>query len=459
MRQNRTVIIAILSFLIVLGIAGSLVIYNWKIKRKETPDNTIKTENERSAQQETDLQEADLTAQLADAIEDLAPKGNTDCFTYEELPDGTLRITGYSEEKNIQNPYQVVIPSTIDGKQVSTLGRECLGMPYAGSLLELTVSEGITTIEENIIEYAYDISLIKLPDSATSIDEKAFWRNDTRWSVAIACSDTSYAYQYAKENGYATQVRKPALPENRFLSAYQNGTTTQIPYFAHIRTEGQKYDFVTIEYRDNEIQKRMDGEMIYQSSNEFLVLVLDKSQGDILQCIDSSCLDEDNVAFCGLQNVYCENFLSLADWNFDKEEDICCYQGVFGTGAASFSSLFLYDSDSGSYKNVPAFSLIDSPSLRTDKQCIYGFSRGGAAAHYIDRYEYIEGHLTNVAKLSQTVTDTNEVEIVDRRLVNGEWQIYHQQTFYPQDSSAEDAWSDAYEQSEILYIEDGYWDL
>ena len=39
------------------------------------------------------------------------------------------------------------------------------------------------------------------------------------------------------------------------------------------------------------------------------------------------------------------------------------------------------------------------------------------------------------------------------------WQIYHQETFYPEDSSAEDAWSDAYEQSEILYIEDGYWDL
>ena len=133
MRQNRTVIIAILSFLIVLGIAGSLVIYNWKIKRKETTDNAIKTENESSAQQETSLQEADLTAQLADTIDDLAQKGNTDCFTYEELPDVTLRITGYSEEKNIQNPYQVVIPSTIDGKQVSTLGRECLGMPYAGT--------------------------------------------------------------------------------------------------------------------------------------------------------------------------------------------------------------------------------------------------------------------------------------------------------------------------------------
>lgn len=28
----------------------------------------------------------------------------TDCFTYEELPDGTLRITGYDEEKNMKIP-------------------------------------------------------------------------------------------------------------------------------------------------------------------------------------------------------------------------------------------------------------------------------------------------------------------------------------------------------------------
>lgn len=100
---------------------------------------------------------------------------NAACFTYEELPDGTLRITGYEEEKNTQNPYQVIIPSVIDGKRVSTLGKECLGTSYTGDLVELTVSDGITAIEENIIEHAWDISLIKLPDSVTFIDEKAFW--------------------------------------------------------------------------------------------------------------------------------------------------------------------------------------------------------------------------------------------------------------------------------------------
>lgn len=62
-------------------------------------------------------------------------------------------------------------------------------MPYsAGNLLELTVSDGITTIEENVIENAYDISLIKLPDSVISIDEKAFGEMNIRgrlWWLAV----------------------------------------------------------------------------------------------------------------------------------------------------------------------------------------------------------------------------------------------------------------------------------
>lgn len=401
----------------------------------------------------------ELKSVLPEAIDDLVLKRATACFTYEELPDGTLRITGYDEEKNTQNPYQVMIPSMIGGKQVSTLGKECLGMPYAGNLLELTVPDGITTIEENVIENAYDISLIKLPDSVTSIDEKAFWRNEGPWPVVIACNDTAYAYQYAKENGYACQVMEAALPENDFLGGYRKGATTGIPYFAHIRTEGEKFDFITIEYRDNEVEKRLEGEFIYHEPNEFVVLVLDKVQGNILQCIDSSCLDAEKVAFCWLHGVFCQNFLSFADWNFDGEDDIRCYQGVFGTGAASYSSLFVYEPDGGFYKNVPEFLGIDSPSLRRDKQCIYGFSRGGAAAHYADRYEYIDGRLTYVARLSRIVNTGNEVEIVDERLLDGEWRIYRQETFYPRDPSAEEPWRDAYEQSECLYVEDGYWDL
>jgi len=57
------------------------------------------------------------------------------------------------------------------------------------------------------------------------------------------------------------------------------------------------------------------------------------------------------------------------------------------------------------------------------------------------------------------INEGDEVEIVDERLVDGEWQIYRHEIFYPRDMSAEEHWLDAYEQSESLYVEDGYWDL
>ena len=383
-----------------------------------------------------------------------------DCFTYEELPDGTLRITGYDEEKNTQNPYQVTVPSVIDGKRVSTLGKECLGKPYADHLLELTVSDGITTLEENVIESAYDISLIKLPNSVVSIDEKTFWRNDNPWPVVIACKDTAYAYQYAQENHYACQVIEPSLPENDFLDDYREGIVTALPYYAYLRREGQKYNYITIEFRENEMEKRLAGELVYHDPNEFLVLVLDKKSGHILQCLDSTCLDAEKVGFYRLEGVDCRNFLSLADWNFDGEEDICCYQGVFGTGAASFSSLFVYDSKSGLFENIPEFTGIDSPSLRPDKQCIYGFSRDGAASHYVDRFEYVEGAFMHVARLSMLGSGADEVEIIDERLSDGEWQIYCQETFFSGElSGGEESEQDAYEQAKVLYVGDGYWDL
>lgn len=186
MKKKKNRITGILSLLVLSGIIASLLVYGWKagavrqaaeedseedegdtasdleepyvlaylelLKEYAGDDNDVENERARFALAFIDDDEVpELKSVLPEAIDDLVLKRATACFTYEELPDGTLRITGYDEEKNTQNPYQVMIPSMIGGKQVSTLGKECLGMPYAGNLLELTVPDGITTIEENVI--------------------------------------------------------------------------------------------------------------------------------------------------------------------------------------------------------------------------------------------------------------------------------------------------------------------
>lgn len=267
------------------------------------------------------------------------------CFTYEELADGTLRITGYNEKENTQNPYQVIIPSTIDGKPVSTLGT---GAIASTKMLELVISEGITTLESRVIASGWHLCLVALPDSVIHIDEQAFCQKNTDYafSFAISCdSETSYAYEYAVENGFACQLVNPVTEENAFLQDYATGSQTSLPYHSHIRKEGSLHDYVAIEYRDiaYEVQEQMN------YNNEFAVLVLDKESGAVLQCIDSSSFDQNKISLYDLPEVDCQYLLSIADYNSDGNPDLCLYQGVYGTGAFSLSAIFLFDKDSGLY--------------------------------------------------------------------------------------------------------------
>ena len=400
-------------------------------------------------------------ASISDEEEETFPPAipaipDEECFTYEELPDGTLRITSYDESKNTQNPYQVIIPAYLDGKPVSTLGEDCL--THTDHLLELTISEGITTLEAYLQDFYSDISLVKIPDSVSSIDEKAFYRKDgdISRSIALACSDTSYSYQYALDNDFACQIIAPKLSENQCLEPFMDHG---LPYYCHYRVEGEMYDYVVMEYKDLEIERLLQGEHHYLEWNEFIVLVFYKGSDDILQCIDSSCVEPEKINFFHLQGVSYSSFLSIADWNFDGIEDLHLSQGYQGTGAQSYSSLFVYDADSACYVNVPEFLGIDSAERREDKKCIYGYVRGSASEHWVERYEYLDGKLVLTAQLTQTVTSEDAVEILDERMIDGEWQVYHEETFYPRDRTVKEPYLDAYEQAEVLYKNDGFWDL
>lgn len=197
-------------------------------------------------------------------------------------------------------------------------------------------------------------------------------------------------------------------------------------------------------------------------SNEFAVLVLDKESGNVLQCIDSSSFqNSETISLYQLPYVDCNALLSTADWDFDGFPDICLYQGVYGTGASSFYAIFLFDEDSGLYTHADNFPSLNI-NLRTDKQCIESSSRGGPAEHYVYRYQYIGGELTHVATLSlyDIWEDSSTGKGVrDDRLIDGEWQIYREETIILDEGYSDEAYSDAYKQLKYLYVDDGYWDF
>lgn len=390
------------------------------------------------------------------------------CFTYEELADGTLRITGYDENQNMGNPYQVIIPSTLNGKPVSTLGTQSI---QAHHLIELVISDGITTLENEVFASNWEPYLVVLPDSVIHIDEKAFYRKyGDILPLAISCdSEASYAYEYAMDNGFACQIVNPVTEENAFLQDYAVSCYISRPYLCHIRQEGDLYDYVVIEYLDiaKELQICLNSHRYFSTSsiwdfNEFAVLVLDKESGAVLQCIDSySFLYPEKISLYLLSGVYCQNLLRIADWNFDGIPDICLYQGYDGAGAEFHYAIFLFDESSGLYTEAREFP-IDNIRLRPNKQCIDSGYNDGPAQHYVYRYQYIDGELTHVATLSLYdiwEDDSRSVGVRDERLIDGEWQVYHEENIILKDDFSDDAFQAAYEQLTYLYVDDGYWDF
>lgn len=436
--------IPILSLLLIIPILSF-------VAKHSTPDFPSPDSTFLSIQETSFLPES--SAKETIPVETTLSTTPTSCFTYEELPDGTLRIIRYDPRENSHDPYHVTIPAIIDGKPVSTLGEKCLALPdiYSQNILELTISEGITTLEANLLEYIDTIYQINIPDSVTFIDEKAFQDTDrnTPHLIAIGCNDTSYAYQYAVKNDFACHIFHSVKPENNFLTEYRDKSYR--PYYCHYQIEGQTYHYTVIEYLD--FSKEWD--------NEFLVLVQDKTSKLILQYIDSSCVPEEKCTYHCFTGVDYRNFVSFADWNFDGTEDLRCYKGSSGTGALSHSDLYLYDKESSSYLNLPEFSNINNPVLYSDKTCIRNSFRISASGYREERYEYQNENLVCVAQLTVIHRENDCFEITDERLIDGKWQVYQNGILYSKDESEEDIpTEESYptEQSTILYQIDSYWD-
>ena len=86
-------------------------------------------------------------------------------FSYEELEDGTLAVTGYSG-----NDAEITIPSEIEGKKVTAIGDDAFSM--CKTLTAVNIPEGVTTIGYAAF-YNCSISKITLPNSLTTIGDYA----------------------------------------------------------------------------------------------------------------------------------------------------------------------------------------------------------------------------------------------------------------------------------------------
>lgn len=96
-------------------------------------------------------------------------KASSDCGDFEYQVDGQeITITNYTGSADI-----VEIPSNIDGKAVTKIGKEAF--KRCSSLRYIIIPESITSISQEAFSYCKNLKEISIPDSVKNIGEKAFY--------------------------------------------------------------------------------------------------------------------------------------------------------------------------------------------------------------------------------------------------------------------------------------------
>ena len=86
-------------------------------------------------------------------------------YQYEETDDG-VRITKYTG-----NELEVVIPSTLGGKPVVTIGEDAFSYNFLNSVV---IPEGVITIEHNAFYSCKTLKTVDLPESLVTLNSYSF---------------------------------------------------------------------------------------------------------------------------------------------------------------------------------------------------------------------------------------------------------------------------------------------
>ena len=145
---------------------------------------------------------------------------------YYEIIDGKVIITGYND----LTPAELVIPSTIEGFPVTSIGFEAFY--YCTSLKSIEIPNSVTSIDVCAFGDCTNLTSITIPDSVTSIGESVFECCTSLKSIEIPNSVTSIG-NYAFEGCTSlTNIIIPASVTNIGDSAFYeciNLTSIVIP--------------------------------------------------------------------------------------------------------------------------------------------------------------------------------------------------------------------------------------
>lgn len=92
--------------------------------------------------------------------------GNT-TFKYEELNDGTIKLT-----ECVKTAKELIIPAEINDKKVSTIGSNFTS--YNSSIEKVSIPEGVTTLDPFAFDSCENLESINIPSTVTFIGAATF---------------------------------------------------------------------------------------------------------------------------------------------------------------------------------------------------------------------------------------------------------------------------------------------
>ena len=126
-----------------------------------------------------------LALVLVLAIKDKIYAATYGVLTYEVQDEGTIKITDCNESAS----GALTIPSTIDGKKVTSIGKKAF--EHCRKLTNITIPNSVTSIEEYAFDSCISLTNITIPDSVTSIGIYAFYGCSSLTNITIPGNVTS----------------------------------------------------------------------------------------------------------------------------------------------------------------------------------------------------------------------------------------------------------------------------
>ena len=114
-------------------------------------------------------------------------------YEYDVLDDGTVEVTSY-----VGSDTNVVIPSEINGKKVTSIGDAAFGgiwdddeQKYISDITSVTIPNSVTSIGDYAFSYCTSLASITIGNSVTSIEDRAFENCTSLTNITIPNSVTN----------------------------------------------------------------------------------------------------------------------------------------------------------------------------------------------------------------------------------------------------------------------------